>query len=431
MVASQIINYVLSSKDFSIFTNNNITRDYMFGFESEFDYIKSHLEQYGNIPDTATFLSKFPDFELLDVTETERYMVDTIREEYLYAQSVPVLQKAAELLKTDANSAAQYMLNEIQHLQPNYDTEGIDIVHDLSRKQEFENFQSNKDKLLLTTGFEELDTELGGGWDTKEEFVVFFARTNMGKSWIILKTATHACQIGKNVGFVSPEMSATKLAYRFDTLWKGFSNMALNRGDTNTIPLEEYQNYLNELSGRSNSFVVATPRDFNRDITVGKLRSFVKNHNLDVLLVDGITYLKDERAKRGDNKTTTLTNISEDLMDLTCELGIPIFVVVQSNRNGVKEDDNDTPELTDIRDSDGIAQNATKVISIKQKDGSLIMDVKKNRYGRVGGKLAYVWDIDIGNFEFIPNGLSSSKEVKREEPRERHQAEPNKKRMAF
>ena len=61
-----------------------------------------------------------------------------------------------------------------------------------------------------------------------------------------------------------------------------------------------------------------------------------------------------KRYKKGDNKTISLINISEDLMALSIELGIPILVVVQSTRGGVKNADSEgTPELENIRDSDG------------------------------------------------------------------------------
>mgnify|MGYP002528563679 CR=1 FL=1 len=128
---------------------------------------------------------------------------------------------------------------------------------------------------------------------------------------------------------------------------------------------EQYAEYVNELKQRQNKFVVATPVDFDRKITVSKLRKWIKQYKLDVIAIDGITYMHDERGKKGDNKTERLTNISEDLMSLSNELQIPIIVVVQANREGVTEED-DTPELHNIKDSDGIGANASKVLSIKQ-----------------------------------------------------------------
>lgn len=143
----------------------------------------------------------------------------------------------------------------------------------------------------------------------------------------------------------------------------------------------------------------------------------MQKHKLDILGIDGITYLTDERYKRGDNRTTMLTNISEDLMSLSIELKIPILVVVQSNRSGVNKDNEETPDLENIKDSDGIAANATKVIAIKQKtqDKILQLAIKKHRDGKTGQTLLYQFDFDTGNFTYIPSnddGLNA--EVRKE-----------------
>ena len=415
MVSLQILNRVISTKDISIITDNNLTIDYFLEYEDEYSFIKEHFDNYKNVPDTETFINKFPDFELLEVNESDRYLVDAIREEYLYSKSVPVIKKAAELLKSDSNEASRYLQSELVNLTPNYTTPYVDIIHSNSRVEMFEDKSNNKDKWFIPTGFEELD-DIIYGWQCGEEFVVIFARTGIGKSWVLVKTVQHAWEIGKNVGYVSPEMSADKIGYRFDTLNNHFSNMALVRGDKSKVSIDEYKQYNEKLAEHNNSILVSTPMDFNKQVTVGKLRTFVQANNLDMLAIDGITYMTDERYKRGDNKTTSLTNISEDLMELSCELKIPILVVVQSNRGGTEKD---TPDLEDIRDSDGIAHNATKVISLNQKEEALVMKIKKNRDGKIGDKLTYLWDIDLGEFTWMPGDCDSAtierKEQKREE----------------
>ena len=420
MVSLQILNKIISTKDISIITDNNLTIDYFLEYEDEYSFIKEHFDNYKNVPDTETFINKFPDFELLEVTESDRYLVDAIREEYLYSKSVPVIKKAAELLKSDSNEASRYLQSELVNLTPNYTTPYVDIIHSNSRVEMFEDKSNDKDKWFIPTGFEELD-DIIYGWQCGEEFVVSFARTGIGKSWVLVKTVQHAWEIGKNVGYVSPEMSADKIGYRFDTLNNHFSNMALVKGDKSKVSIDEYRKYNEKLAEHNNSILVSTPMDFNKQVTVGKLRTFVQANNLDMLAIDGITYMTDERYKRGDNKTTSLTNISEDLMALSCELKIPILVVVQSNRGGTEKD---TPDLEDIRDSDGIAHNATKVISLNQKEEALVMKIKKNRDGKVGDKLTYLWDIDLGEFTWMPGDCDSAtierKEQKREEVKQEY-----------
>ena len=398
MVALQVLNKILATGDISILRDNDITKEYFVGFEDEFDFINNHYSQYGNVPDKATFISKFNEFEFVDVQESDRYLVDTIREEYLYYKSVPVLQKAAELLKSDANAAAEYMVQALKTLQPNYSSNGTDIIAKANeRLEKYIERQEHQDNWFFTSGFEELD-DIIHGIQREEELLVIFARTNQGKSWVLEKMCTHVWQLGFNIGYISPEMSADSIGYRFDTLNRNFSNKALmwGRGD---FEEDEYAEYIKDLAEKDNKFIVATPIDFDRKITVSKLRTFVVNNKLDLIAIDGITYVTDERYKRGDNKTITLTNISEDLMMLSMELHIPILIVVQANRGGVVDEEEGTPELETIRDSDGIAHNASKVLSIRQlKNGILEIGIKKQRFGNVGGKLQYDWDINTGVF---------------------------------
>lgn len=403
MVALQIISKILATQDASVLQDNNITKDYFIGYEDEFDFINEHLSKYGNVPDTATFLAKFPSIELVEVTESDRYLVDTIREEYLYYRSVPVIQKAADLLKTDSNAAAEYLINEMKTLQPNYDIGGIDIINDAQlRFDEFLQRKEHQEKWFFTTGFRELD-DLIHGIQRGEELLVLFARVNMGKSWVLEKMCAHIWQIGFNVGYISPEMGATSIGYRFDTLVNHYSNSGLMWGKDD-VSEDEYKAYISDLKEKKNKFIVATPIDFDKKITVSKIRNWVNQYKLDVVAIDGITYMSDERYRRGDNKTTSLTNISEDLMELSIELKIPILVVVQANRTGVVEKGtSNTPELESIRDSDGISHNASKIISINQREyGVLDMIVKKQRFGVVGGKLTYNWDINVGDFTWVP-----------------------------
>lgn len=404
MVALQIISKVLSTGDNSIIADNLLTEEYFVGYENEFKFIQDHVVKYGNVPDKATFLSAFPDIELVDVGESDKYLIDTAREEYLYYKSIPVIQKAAELLKSDSNAAAEYLVNSMKDLQPSYALGGVDIIADAKKRyDQFLDRMDRQEDWYFTCGFSELD-DLIHGIKRSEELFVIFARTNQGKSWVLEKMCTHVWQIGYNVGYISPEMGADSIGYRFDTLHNHFSNKGLMWGNDDVDP-REYERYIEELSTRDNKFIVSTPADFDKKITVSKLKNWIKQYNLDLVAIDGITYMSDERYHRGDNKTTSLTNISEDLMELSVELNVPVLVVVQANRGGVVEKGtSDTPEIESIRDSDGIAHNASKILSIHQKEhGVLVMTVKKQRFGSVGGKLTYNWDINTGDFQFIPS----------------------------
>jgi replicative DNA helicase len=432
IVALQILCKCLSSGNIDIIEDNNLTEEYFSGYEEERNFIVNHYKEFGNTPDNATFLSKFPDIDLVEVTESDRYLIETIREEYLFSKSVPIVQKIAKLLETDANSAVEYMIQATKELQPNYNLGGTDIIADaIKRYNEFVERKEQQDKWFFTTGFEELDDVIHG-IQRVEEFFVIFARTNQGKSWVLEKILTHIWEIGFNVGYISPEMGASSIGYRFDTLHNHIDNKALMWGKEE-VSNDDYKKYIDELSQRKNKFIVATPNDFDRRITISKLRNWIKQYNLDAIAIDGITYLSDERGNKRDNKTTSLTNISEDLMSLSIEMKIPILTVVQANRGGVVDNDtDDLPELESIRDSDGISFNATKVISLKQnKDGDLLLQIKKQRNGIVGKKLAYKWNANIGEFVNTPILSKEEREERKEQKRERKERKQTAKEDVF
>ena len=411
MIQLQVLSKIIQSGNNEIVEDNLLDESYFPGYEEEFNFIQNHVKEYGNVPDKATFLDKF-DIELVEVTETDRYLVSALREENTYYRAVPILQKSAELLKGDANDAVEYLLNAIKQIQPNYDLGGTNIIADAQeRYDQYIERKDHQEEWYFTSGFQELD-EIIHGIQREEELFVIFARTNQGKSWILEKICTHVWNLGFNVGYISPEMSASSVGYRFDTLFKNFSNKALMWGKED---VKNYGDYIKDLADNEHKFIVSTPHDFNRKITVSKLKNWITQYKLDMIAVDGITYLTDERYKRGDTKTTMLTNISEDLMSLSMELHVPVLVVVQANRTGVVDkDSDDTPDLESIRDSDGISHNASKVLSIRQKDSVLQIGIKKQRFGEVGGKLNYAWDIDCGTFVWIPSRDDAVDETKRE-----------------
>jgi replicative DNA helicase len=397
MVELQILSKVLTEKNLSMLTLNNITDDYFITYPDHYQFIKNHVAEYGNVPDSETFLSKFPDFPLVEVTESDKYLIDTFNEEHLYALTVPVLNKVAEYMKTDSHDAVEYLQSQLPNLMQQGTVIGKDIISGAKiRLVEWQQRCKNREKFIIMSGFDELD-DITGGWNRGEELVLIFARTGNGKSWVLIKTLEHAWKTGMRVGLIEPEMSATKTGYRFDTLSQNYSNSALTRG----YELEGYEAYIERLTSEEIPFFVAGPKDFRGKITVSGLRGFCMANKLDILAIDGINYLTDERRQRGDNRAVALTNISENLMELSIELGIPIIVVAQSNREGAGT--GNTPEIENVRDSDGIAHNASIVISIMQKDPGIEMAIKKNRNGKTGDKLTYLWEPDVGNYKFIPS----------------------------
>ena len=79
------------------------------------------------------------------------------------------------------------------------------------------------------------------------------------------------------------------------------------------------------------------------------------------------------------------------------EIGKPILLMAQANREAVKNrKKGESPELHDLAESDGVGQNATRVISLSVIDGTLKLSIKKNRYGMNNKEVLMIWDINTG-----------------------------------
>lgn len=418
MVTQQILSKVINEGNTSILVNNSLDISYFPEYENEYSFIESHLQKYGKVPDGATFLAKFPDFDLLEVGESDSYLVDTIEEEALFARAVPIIEKMADVLMGDAREAVEYLQAELPNLVPRTHQAGIDIISqvDIRHKEwlEMQNPDSNK---FIKSSFAELD-EHTGGWRRGDELIVLLARSGNGKTFVTTEILRSAWEAGNVVGLIEPEMSASSIGYRFDTLHGHISNTALYRG----YGSDAYTNYTERLKQYDTPFWVASPKDLKGDVTVPRIRAWVEAHKIELLAIDGISYLRDSRASKFDDKQSQLTHISEDLMALSQDLGIPVFIISQSNRAGAATD---TPKLENIRDSDGIGYNASLVISLRNlyenEQNILVLSIEKSRYGQSEKKLYYNWNIDLGIFEYADDFEPNAPQENEQRPQQRQE----------
>lgn len=398
----QIINKILQTGDYSIVSQNGLTPNYFIQFKEEFEFISNHYKDYGKVPDVLTFTYKFKDTPVAEVVnESDTYLVDKLFENYDFVKFSGVLQDIANELKVDSRAAYEKLMLKLPDIRPTMINQCVDITKegaDARLAKYHERKTLPQESAVIKTGFKELD-EIFYGWEYGEELVTIVARSNQGKSWLALKFLAEAWKQGKRVGLYSGEMSDMQQGYRFDALFGHFSNTALKRG----LEAKGYADYIEALKRAPNPFYIITPKDLKGRATVSKLRMFIEKNKLDILGVDQLSLTEDERASRGDQERIKLGHISADLYLLSCELGIPIIALVQANREAAKKgnaSDDATPQLEDIRESDDISHNSSRVISMKQTKAGLLINVIKNRGGRNGDRLLYHWDIDTGYFHY-------------------------------
>ena len=211
LAAQQAINKIIQSNNFDMVRKNGLDQTYFHGYEKQFNFINEHYNRYGKVPDLATFLEKFPEWVVIEVNETDDYLLDRLYEDNCYHKIAPFAVQLGSKVQEDSRAAFEYIRQEFDNLRPHTVCHGTDIMeHANERYEEYLKKMENPEKMSISTGFKELD-DIFGGWDYGDELVTIVARTNVGKSWLLLKFLAEAWKQGKRVGLYSGEMNHIKL----------------------------------------------------------------------------------------------------------------------------------------------------------------------------------------------------------------------------
>ncbi len=397
---------VLSSKSMMILNSNNIDGQFFVKYKPLYEFIVEHNKKYGQVPDISTVAIEFPDFTIFDVQESDQYLVDRMYEQHLFRLSCITLKKLEPLLETDAVKAVEFLQQELPKLANVSPLNSYDAIEKApERLKEYEYLIEHQNDYFIACGFPEFDEIMGGF--KKEDFVILQARPNQGKSWVIDKMALSAHYQNKRVGIYLGEMSKIDVGFRLDTLDSHISNTCLQRG--NKVVHNSYVDYITQIQNQENPIFIVTQKDFNGRPTTAKLQAFIEKEKLDILFVDQLYNV--QPTSKSKDRRLQFEEICQEFLDITMRFGVPIVCAAQSKRK-VSEDDREDrlPLLEDIAESDSVGQIATRVISMCQKDGNLLLKLVKNRNLALGQKVAYLWNIDKGLFEYNPEGINNNTE---------------------
>lgn len=395
MVQLQALNYVLNTSNSTFITSNNLTEEFFSDYPEEFSYILNHIKQYDKVPDILTFLDKFPNFDVIQVTESPKYILDALFEDRNKRVIASIFNQIRNLLNDgkvnealDLYATSSDIAVQAKHL------DAVDIFKDTSRYDSYIEKCNDFSKYYISTGFKELD-KIIGGWDRNEELATIVARSNVGKSWVLLKCALAAVEQGLRVGLYSGEMSANKVGYRLDTLISHISNVGITKGNGDLQ--NEYKRHIESLAGKyKGDLLVLTPDMIEGPAGVTALRAFIEKENLDMLCIDQHSLLEDDRKAK--NPVEKASNISKDLKNLQVMKHIPIISVSQQNResteNGV--------DLVHIAQSDRIGQDSTIVLFFQKMDNILSLHLVKSRDSENGAVINYAVDLNKGIFQYLP-----------------------------
>lgn len=262
----------------------------------------------------------------------------------------------------------------------------LDDLADLRNKDD--NYQG------VPTGIMALDDKIGG-WQ-KSDLVILAARPGMGKTSFVLSIARNAAiDFKKPVALFSLEMSATQLAHRLFSIESGIASDKISKGqldDTDWIRLMDKIQTLNAAP----LFIDDTPALSVFDLRA-KCRRLKHQHDIELIIVDYLQLMQGntEDSKQRGNREQEISYISRSLKSLARELNVPVIALSQLSREVEKRGGSKRPQLSDLRESGSIEQDADMVMFIYRPEyygietfedntpaeGLADIMIEKNRHG--------------------------------------------------
>lgn len=117
MIEQSLLCKVLDAPDLEILHFNGVIEEMFLTCKDEIHFIIEHYNSYKQMPDKLTFLGRFKDFQMLEVTESTDYLVYKLKEAYTYTKLVPLIEDTAKVVKEDSIKAIQYLKEEIHYFR--------------------------------------------------------------------------------------------------------------------------------------------------------------------------------------------------------------------------------------------------------------------------------------------------------------------------
>jgi replicative DNA helicase len=255
----------------------------------------------------------------------------------------------------------------------------------------------------IPSGLTILD-DMTGGW-LPGQIIVLAARPSVGKTALAMDFARAGAYLGgKSVLFICMEMSHQELMQR---LLASEARVLLNNIKKGQLTADDRVN-LEAAKHRikGNNLFLDAPT---QSITISHIRSRAIRQKfspagLDLLIIDYLSLIDLGKGHKNDSHENRLAALSRSLKLLAKELDIPIVVLAQLNRNSESRTDR-KPELSDLRGSGSIEQDADIAVLIHRPDqsdpnirpGEADLIIAKNRNGPTG-KVPLVPMLEYGKY---------------------------------
>ncbi|RVU14626.1 replicative DNA helicase [Methylobacterium oryzihabitans] len=251
----------------------------------------------------------------------------------------------------------------------------------------------------IATGLSDLDAKMGGL--QASDLIILAGRPGMGKTSLATNIGFNIAKAyvgekqadgtietknGGIVGFFSLEMSAEQLATRIIAEQSGVASYKIRRGDIRPEEFYKITDAAREM--QAIPFYIDQSGGISIAQLAARARRLKRQRGLDLLIVDYLQLLSGS-SKKGDNRVQEMTEITTGMKALAKELAVPIIALSQLSRQ-VENRDDKRPQLSDLRESGSIEQDADVVMFVYREEYYV-----KNKKPREGTEEFFAWEAEM------------------------------------
>lgn len=299
---------------------------------------------------------------------------------YEVEQDIPELLEQVE--KTVFQISATFLKDKFVHIR--------DILNARYEKFAEMHVSDDSDQIKgVPSGFTALDAKLSGFQPS--DLIIVAARPSMGKTSLALNFAQNAAiKHGKTIGVFSLEMSKEQLVDRLFASMLGVDSWKLQKGKLDDRDFQNMGPIMDELN-KANIFI-----DDSMGSSIPELRAKARRlqmeNGLDMIIIDFLQLMSTGNSGYVGNRVQEISEISRSLKMLGRELKIPVIALSQLSR-AVESRPGNIPQLSDLRESGSIEQDADVVMMLYREDyyeedsdrqGICDVYIRKHRNGPTG-----------------------------------------------
>ena len=336
------------------------------------------------IPDAISYIFRLVDYSIGRTAETKyNLIIGATKRKKLRLLMIDGQDKLAK--GEESSKVEQEIIEEIRKIDSREIHEKTFLEQLSGAIQQMEENYNHRRDYSLYTGFYNLDNMicgLHGG-----ELSILGARPAVGKTTLALQIALNIAKRGKNVVFISLEMSDVQLIFKIISQISGVKLYDMRRGQL----LDEHWKKIGEASTQIQDLPLKIISSTNSLPEIVNIIRRMKNQGkLDFVVIDYLQLIRNN--SKYNSREQEVADISRTLKLLTLELNIPIMALCQLNRASLQNKGKE-PTLADLRESGSIEQDADNVFLLYklEKEGDvesyyddICLKVAKQRAGETG-----------------------------------------------